>query len=75
MAPTPIILFRIIERIDFGERKENKGFCLVSIKAKHEVTYEFIEVPTRPFIQIEVTLSDAESHTEQIIAALTKHQN
>ena len=29
-----------IERIDFGERKEEKGFCLVSIPEKGKANYE-----------------------------------
>jgi exonuclease SbcD len=69
----PIIYSGSIERIDFGERKEAKGFCLVTIKAKHDVHYEFIEVPIRPFIQIEVKLTGKDAHTEQIIAAIKQH--
>ncbi len=69
----PIVYSGSIERIDFGERKEPKGFCLVSIKDKQKVSYEFIKTPTRPFIQIEVTLSDTDSHTSQIIDAIKKH--
>ncbi len=62
-----------IERIDFGERKEEKGFCLVSIPEKGKATYEFIEGPTRPFIQVEVKLQSGISQTEQIVEALKKH--
>ena len=56
-----------IERIDFGERKEEKGFCLVSIAEKGKATYEFITVPTRPFIQIEVKIISGIPQTDQII--------
>jgi exonuclease SbcD len=69
----PIIYSGSIERIDFGERKESKGFCLVTINKKQNVHHEFIEVPTRPFIQIEVTLTNNESYTQQIIAAIKQH--
>ena len=62
-----------IERIDFGERKEEKGFCLVSIPEKDKATYEFITVPTRPFIQIDVTLKSGIPQTEQILDAINKH--
>lgn len=62
-----------IERIDFGERKEEKGFCLVSIPEKGKATYEFIPVTTRPFIQIEVTLQANTPQTDQIIDAIKKH--
>lgn len=65
-----------IERIDFGERKEEKGFCLVEIPEKGKATYTFIPVPTRPFIQIEVTLIPGTagiSQTDQIINEIKKH--
>lgn len=61
------------ERIDFGERKEDKGFCLVTLK-KGETAYEFIRTPTRPFIQIDVHLNDMQGQTEQILQELAKHK-
>ena len=62
-----------IERIDFGERKEPKGFCLVNVQ-RHKTTHQFIEVPTRPFIQIEAHLSkDSEIHTEELLSEIEKY--
>ena len=66
---TPIIYSGSIERIDFGERKEDKGFCLVSIDNK-TTEYTFHQVPTRPFLQIEVSLTTESNHTQQILEAL-----
>jgi exonuclease SbcD len=62
-----------IERVDFGERKEAKGFCLVSIPKKGTCSHEFIKTPTRDFIQIEVKLKENEAQTEQVLAAIAKH--
>lgn len=62
-----------IERVDFGERKEEKGFCTVSIPEKNKATHQFIQTPTRPFIQIEVTLQKGQPQTEQIITAIKQH--
>ena len=62
-----------IERIDFGERKEEKGFCLISIAEKGKATYQFIPVATRPFIQIDVELKSGIPQTEQIIDEIKKH--
>lgn len=61
-----------IDRIDFGERKEDKGFCLVTIEKKGVTRHEFIQVPVRPFIQIEVTLDSNSGQTEQIIQAIKR---
>lgn len=61
-----------IERVDFGERKEPKGFCLVNLEHR-KTTHAFIEGPTRPFIQLDIQLtSDKETHTQQILDALKK---
>ena len=61
-----------IERIDFGERKEEKGFCVVRIAEKGKTTHEFIQLKTRPFVQVEVKLKSNENQTQQIIDALKK---
>lgn len=61
-----------IERVDFGERKEDKGFCLVSIAQKGSTTHEFIKTPTRPFIQLDVMLKEGKQQTTQIIDELKK---
>ncbi len=62
-----------IERVDFGERKEPKGFCIVHLE-KGKTVHEFRELPTRPFIQVDVTLGEnTEQHTEQLLAALRLH--
>lgn len=68
-----IIYSGSIERVDFGERKEDKGFCVVRIPQKNKATHEFIKTPMRPFIQIEVTLQKGQPQTEQLIAAIQKH--
>ncbi len=64
-----------IERIDFGERKEQKGFCKVEIDLKKEkrCSFEFVQLKTRPMIQIEVFLEHGKDHTEQLLNELEKH--
>ncbi len=42
-----------LERIDFGERKDAKGFCWVMLDGEN-TQYEFIPVAARPFALIEV---------------------
>jgi len=62
-----------IERVDFGERKEDKGFCLVTIEEKNKTSHTFIKAPMRPFIQLDVHLEPDKNQTEQLVAALNKH--
>lgn len=62
-----------VERVDFGERKEEKGFCLIKIPEKNKATHEFIKTPTRKFLQIEVKIKDDEQdQTEQVLEELKK---
>lgn len=72
----PLIYPGSLERVDFGERKEAKGFCVGTIKkdaAPHTCTYEFIELATRPMIHIEVTLNETCDQTQQILDSLATH--
>jgi exonuclease SbcD len=47
----PVIYSGSIERIDFGEANETKGFVVAEIGEK-ETTWEFIKTPTREFREI-----------------------
>ena len=69
----PVVYAGSIERIDFGERKEDKGFCAVTI-ANKKTQFDFIKVPTRPFIQIEAKIKAGSDHTDQLIAEIQKHE-
>jgi DNA repair protein SbcD/Mre11 len=65
-----------IDRIDFGERNETKGFCHVTIPARGAATFEWIELNTRPFVQIDVALTAETSpadQTERVLAAVRSH--
>jgi DNA repair protein SbcD/Mre11 len=62
-----------IERIDMGERKEDKGFCFVTIHDKNTTEHQFITVPTRPFIQIELHISKERNQTQQVVDNINKH--
>jgi len=68
----PIVYSGSIERIDFGERKEDKGFCHVTIENK-KTSYQFIKTPQRPFLQVEVHLQPDDNQTQTIISELKKH--
>jgi exonuclease SbcD len=49
-----------LERIDFGEEKEAKGFCWVEL-ARGETTWTFVGVDARPFVTVRADLREAEN--------------
>lgn len=60
------------ERVDFGERKEEKGFCDVNL-VREKTSFEFIKLKTRPMIQIEIALDETKGQTDQVLDAIAKH--
>jgi exonuclease SbcD len=48
-AQPPVVYSGSIERIDFGEEREEKGFVWAQVDKGH-TTYEFVPVPARRFV-------------------------
>jgi len=79
-ASKPIIYPGSIERIDFGERGEEKGFCHVTIQqdgtagTTRTTNHTFIRVPTRRFVQIEILLqAQSLDQTQFCISEIEKY--
>ena len=69
-----------IERIDFGEENDTKGFCLLEIDPKkswgqREIEFQFIPVNSRKFktIKVEIDNQDLEP-TQTILDEITRHE-
>jgi exonuclease SbcD len=76
----PVIYSGSMERIDFGEEKDEKGFYIVDIEiekstGKKQVSYEFHPVKARRFLTIEFTVPEnAPDPTASILAAIGSQQ-
>jgi len=75
----PVIYSGSIERIDFGEEQEQKGFVLAEVE-RGAADWDFIPLSTRPFVtvDVEVALPDPRSEsragpTGQVVAAIRAH--
>ena len=68
----PVVYPGSIERINFGEEKEDKGFCLVNIE-KVKTTYEFIPVPARRFITIDSVIPQGADPTIKLLHEIESH--
>lgn len=68
----PIVYPGSIERVDFSEEKEDKGYILLELE-KGKVNWQFCKLETRPFITIEIDVSKEDNPQEKILSAIHKH--
>ncbi|ETX02419.1 MAG: hypothetical protein ETSY1_03615 [Candidatus Entotheonella factor] len=55
----PVVYSGSIERIDFGEEREDKGFVWAEVR-KGNTTYTFVPVPARPFVTFRLDAQDGD---------------
>ena len=60
-----------LERIDFGEEKEQKGFCWVKL-ARGETEWNFVPVDARSFLTIRVDARDFDDPTALVVSTIKK---
>lgn len=75
-AHPPVLYSGSIERIDFGEEREPKGWVDVTLRRGH-TDWQYVQhykLPARPFVTIRVDLREAaEEPTGMVLAALDAH--
>ncbi len=59
----PVVYSGSLERVDFGEEREPKGFCWVELE-RGSTRYRFVPVQARPFVTLQADVRDAEDPTE-----------
>ncbi len=73
----PMVYAGSLERVDFGEAKEDKGFEAVDLKetaGKWKATHQHISTGPRPFVEIKVSLSkDGTNPTQEVLDEIAKH--
>ncbi len=69
----PVVYSGSLERIDFGEEGDQKGFCWVEL-ARGETRYDFVEVAARPFVTIHADVRGKRSPMKTILSAIAKHE-
>ncbi len=67
----PVVYPGSIERVDFGEEKEDKGYIFLEVQPG-KAEWEFCSLPARPFITIEMDVSGAEDPLEAVLNAIAE---
>jgi len=70
-ASPPIVYAGSIDRIDFGEEHEDKGWVLVDVPEKGHAEWEFHKVAARPFLTIEAKV-ESDNATEDVVRAIAR---
>jgi exonuclease SbcD len=77
----PVVYSGSLERLDFGEEKDEKGFYLVEIENgketdKKEVSFEFHPVDGRRFLTIDIDIEPQDVNpTESVLGALLRERD
>jgi exonuclease SbcD len=68
----PVIYSGSIERIDFGEEREDKGFVVAEVE-RGRATWQFVKTDARPFVTIEVDVQ-SDDPTAEILEAISARE-
>jgi exonuclease SbcD len=68
VSEKPLIIYTgAPERIDWGEREDDKGYVTIDTETKR---WEFVKLDTRPMLKISVDVTKSENPTEDILDAI-----
>jgi len=67
----PVVYSGSLERIDFGEEKEQKGFCWIEL-VRGGTQWKFVPVKARPFHTIQIDVRGSEDPTEVALKKLER---
>ncbi len=68
----PLVYPGSLERIDFGEERERKGFVMVHLE-KGQADWEFVPVNARRFVTIRLDVTTSEEPMTEILDELEQH--
>ena len=68
----PVIYSGSLERIDFGEEADTKGFIWAELE-RGRMEWDFIEVNCRPFVTLRVDVRDTRNPTQTVLDAIKRH--
>lgn len=60
-----------LQRVDFSEEQQSKGFVVLDVKSDSQVTYDFIEIESQKMFTLDLDLIGESEETELVISNLT----
>lgn len=72
----PVVYSGSLDRINFGEERDKKGFCLVELEragSEWVASCQLIRTPARPFLTILVKVQEGEEPTAAILGQIRRH--
>jgi exonuclease SbcD len=76
-AQPPIVYSGSIDRVDFGEENEDKGWVYVEIPEKGRAEWHFRKVDARPFLTIDAHVEPEDENVTEVVVkaiALSSHK-
>lgn len=72
-AGVPAVVYSgSMERIDFGEEGDPKGFCWVELE-RNATRWEFVELTARPFVTLRADLRTIANPTDKVVQLIKRH--
>ena len=72
-AAPPVVYSGSLERVDFGEEHDVKGFCWVEL-ARGATNWRFVKVAARRLITLKVDCRQSDNPTRDVLAAMKARQ-
>jgi exonuclease SbcD len=71
----PVVYSGNLERIDFGEETQAKGFCWVELaRGAGATTWEFVRLQVRPFVTVRVDVRGDDDPTQTVLDAIARYE-
>ncbi len=68
----PVVYAGSIERVDFSEEKEVKGYCWLEIDEQNRAEWQFCPLPTRPFVTMRCDLREESEPQKQLLETIRR---